>query len=82
MRKVLFKKWIPMEQELLEGKTFKTIKAGTACWSDFNYGGLFHQWTNTFEESNAGFGNYTVGLIELSDGTIEQVLSTNIKFID
>ena len=82
MRKVLFKRWIPRELVKVEGKHFETTKLGTACWSEFKYEGLFHQWGNACTEGETSFGNYSVALIELSDGTIEEVLPTNIKFID
>jgi len=82
MRKVLFKRWIPRELVKVEGKHFETTKLGTACWSEFTYGGLFHQWANASIESDQGNATYTVGLIELSDGTMEEVLPTNIKFIN
>ena len=86
MRIVKFKKWIPAIREQIEngifGKEWK-IKTGTNCWEDeFPHVGVFHQWANKYEESTEGFGNYTVGLVELPDGTIEEVLPQNIKFID
>ena len=81
MRKVMFKRWIPREIERLEDKRYDTIKPGTACWSDFLYEGWFHQWGAATLESEQGYGNYSVALVELFDGTIEEVLPTNIKFL-
>lgn len=78
MRKVLFKKWIP--RETVSNGALHVTKSGTNCWSDFIYGGFFHQWANKYEDSGEGFGNYTVALVELFDGTIEEVLPVNIKF--
>ncbi len=76
-RKVLFKRWIKRV-----ATTYGSTE-GTNCWEpDFINSGMFHKWANNYKESSAGFGNYTVGLIELFDGTIEQVLPVNIKFID
>lgn len=81
LRKVMFKKWIAKE-ETGEG-AFKRQKEGTNCWQkDFENAGLFHQWASAYEESSEGFGNYTVAIVELPDGTIEQVLPSNLKFID
>ncbi len=81
MKKVLFKKWIP-RVEVGEG-VFKRTQEGTNCWEkEFQNHGVFHQWANAYEESDTGFGNYTVALIELPDGTIESVLPSNIKFVD
>ncbi|WP_423731644.1 hypothetical protein [Hafnia paralvei] len=43
--------------------------------------GLFHQWGVNYEEFETGAGNYTVGIIELDDGTVEALLPNQIKFI-
>ena len=82
MRKVLFKKWIPKRTEKVNGSIYETMVKGTGCWSsEYSESGLFHQWANAYEESTEGFGNYTVALIELSDGTVESVLPSNIQFV-
>lgn len=44
--------------------------------------GLFHQWGCSYEEFESGAGNFTVAIVELTDGTIEQVLPSNLKFVD
>lgn len=55
---------------------------GTNCWEKcFPNEGLFHQWGNAYEEGNENFGNYTVALVEIEDGTIVEVLPGNIKFV-
>ena len=84
MRKVLFKRWIDPEYPKNGGGkrlTYLDRLEGTGCWSDFIYDGLFHQWAPACEESSEGFGNYTVGLVEIEDGIIESVLPSNLKFI-
>jgi hypothetical protein len=79
MRKVIFKKWIPARYEAGKSKPVD----GTNCWEEnFLNVGVFHQWANAYEESSEGFGNYTVALVEVPDGTIVEVLPSNIKFID
>ena len=81
MRKVLFKKWIPKET-IGEGVLCR-VKDGTSCWEkEFQNHGVFHQWANAYEESSQGFGNYTVGLVEMSDGTIGEILPNNLKFVE
>lgn len=81
MRKVLFKKWIPTVK-VNDGKVWVT-QEGTGKWEkDFTHKGVFHQWASAFEEFESGAGNYTVALVELENGEIEQVLPMNIKFID
>jgi hypothetical protein len=83
MRKVLFKKWIPREIEKAGIYPFDRTLKGTACWEEgFLHEGIFHQWASAYEEFESGAGNYTIALIELPDGTMEEVLPTNIKFID
>jgi hypothetical protein len=81
MRKVLFKKWIPREWEEVK-KGFKATKEGTGCFTDMIHKGLFHQWALGYEEWDSGPVNYTYAIIELSDGTIEEVLPVNLKFVD
>jgi hypothetical protein len=81
LRKVMFNKWIPRVDEKTELGT--KAKEGTNCWEkDFPNAGLFHQWASAYEESSEGFGNYTVALVEMTDGTIEQVLLSSLKFVD
>lgn len=81
MRKVLFKSWVPVKYQDAVNGVSRPVE-GTGCWGkDFDNTGIFHQWANAFEESSAGFGNYTVALVELADGTIESVLPQNIKFV-
>lgn len=82
MRKVKFKKWIPREYEQREGFKAKQPVRGTGIFeSDFISKGVFHSWGVNYEESTEGFGNYTIGLIELPDGTVIEVIPQNIKFI-
>lgn len=81
MRKVLFKQWIPPEYS---GKVYSASKPlpGTGCWSsDFIQEGLFHQWAVAYEELDTGPGMYTVALVELPDGTITEMLPSNLKFV-
>jgi hypothetical protein len=83
MRKVLYRKWIPFNWVKRPGENSNMIEPGTGCWeNNFTHEGLFHQWVNAYENFESGAGNYTVGLVELPDGTIEEVLPTNIKFND
>ena len=78
MRKVKFKKWIPAKyiNNLLGNEK------GSNCWeNDYLHDGVFHEWGSAYEESNTGFGNYTIAIVEQEDGTIVEVLPSNIKFI-
>jgi len=72
-KKVLFKKWIKHEYNEID--YFPKLKEGTGCFEkDFVSEGLFHQWAAATIEGSEGFGNYTVALVELPDGTISEVL--------
>jgi hypothetical protein len=85
MRKVKFKKWIPIEYNTLSSKTscHRVRVDGTGKWEDdFTHEGVFHQWANAYEEFESGAGNYTVALIELKNGEMVEVLPSNITFIN
>lgn len=82
MRKVLFKKWIPLRRVKLEGNSYESPEPGTHCWDpEFIHEGLFHGWGFNYEEFDSGPGNFSIALIENPDGTISEVLPQNIKFI-
>jgi len=88
MRKVKFNKWIPgvsvknPDYTIINGLTYITMK-GTGCWErDFPNDGVFHQWLYIFNEQVSGTESYIIALVELPDGTIAEVLSSNIKFIE
>jgi len=44
--------------------------------------GYFHQFGISYEEFEAGPGNYSTAIVELSDGSIRAVDAENIKFLD
>jgi hypothetical protein len=93
MRKVLFKKWIDEKYKPQDDYMTKPIKRnetleGTGCMSDFINEGVFHQWGIGMQilkiEIIYGVNNSmlrTVGIIETEDGTIVEVLPSNMKFI-
>ena len=81
MRKVKFKKWIPVQTSKATNGNYVKV-AGTECWSeDFMQDGIFHQWGSAIEKTDNGVGTYTVAIVEIADGTILEVLPSNIKFI-
>ena len=83
MRKVLFKRWIPSEFITTSTNPPQRQKVeGTGGFEpEFINEGVFHQWASSYEEFEQGAGNFTVALVELQNGTIEEVLPKNIKFI-
>lgn len=44
--------------------------------------GYFHQWGCDYEEGETNYGNFTVAIVELPDGTIVQPLPGAIQFLD
>ena len=44
--------------------------------------GLFHQFGLDYEEFGESVANYSIGIVELSDGTIVNVKTDLLKFID
>ena len=82
MRKVLFKKWIPAQYE--EGSTGisrKKLVEGTGCFGEMTSQGVFHCWGNAYEEFETGAGNYSVALVETSNGSIFEVLPCHLIFV-
>lgn len=80
MKKVLFKRWIPIAYETSDA--FSKMIKGTGCLeSDYTHEGIFHRWGLDFAETNGGTGSYSVAIIEMPDGTIELILPQYIKFI-
>lgn len=43
---------------------------------------VFHQWGIDCVKSDLNIGSYSTAIIEIEDGTIENVPATNIRFID
>lgn len=82
MRNVYFKMWIPIEYAD-GGNGNKTKVPDTGCWQkDFKNKGVFHQWASAYENHGENAGNYTIALVELPDGTMQEILPINIKFIN
>jgi len=83
MRKVTFKKWV-QPQYLKNELTKRNEKViGTGCFEpEYSNIGLFHTWASDYDECDENFGNFTVGIIELPDGTVTTVRPENIRFMD
>ena len=83
MRAVKFKKWIPLVYLEVVNSNRSTKVEGTGQFeNDFASNGLFHKWGINYDDFETNAGNYTVALVELDDGTMEEVLPINLKFID
>jgi len=86
LRKVMFKKWVPREL-IGNGNTALGMgslqREGTNCWEkDFTHAGLFHHWGAAYDEFEGNAGNFTVAIVEMANGTIQEVLPKNLKFVD
>ncbi len=42
----------------------------------------FHQFGATYQEFESGPGNYTVGIIELADGTVQEFALNMFRFLE
>lgn len=77
MRKVNYKRFIPG----VLNTDKRGYEPGTDCFEkEFNGVGIFHQWAAATIEGDNGFGNHTVALVELPDGTMLEVASHHLKF--
>lgn len=69
MRKVIYNRY-----EKREGETaYSLVAVGEA---------KFHQFGVNYEEFESGAGNFSTAIIELDDGTIENVPVETVKFIN
>jgi len=82
LRRVVYKKFIPVEWEHVEGTIgCRNKKEGTGCYTEMNIEGLFHAWGQTWEEFQNGVGNSTVAIIEdLETGDIGMYPPSHFKF--
>jgi hypothetical protein len=76
LRRVKFSKFIPRQTD-----ENHNLKEGTGIFDPVKTVGYFHCWGVTHEESEQGFGNYSVALVEEEDGTISEVLPHRIQFV-
>ena len=86
MRKVLMKKWIPAQfpngANSVNCHTTHRMISGTGTWAEeYTEPGMFHEWANAYTEFETGPGNYTVGIVELPNGTITLVEPSRLKFV-
>lgn len=44
--------------------------------------GVFHQFGINYEELEGGPGSFTTAIVEMPDGTVENIPVKNIKFLD
>lgn len=56
-----------------EGDAHTKVEKGSA---------KFHQWGTNYELVNGTVGQYTTAIIELPDGSVDNIPAENVKFID
>jgi hypothetical protein len=75
--KVKFKRWIPKEYKA--GR----VVPGTGTWeNEYTQDGHFLQWGSSFIEFESGPANFTVGIIQLPDGSIAEIEPSRILFLN
>ncbi|MBU2644480.1 hypothetical protein KKI24_07195 [bacterium] len=67
-RKVKIFEWKRVEGEA----HYEKVKSGV---------GLFHQWGMDYEEFESGPGNYSTAIVEMEDGTVQNVHCSMVQFI-
>lgn len=82
LRKVKIKKFIPYRSKRNEDGLIQQMPCTNTFESTFNTYGFFHQWGSKVEETENGTFSQTVAIVELSDGTIQQVIPDNMMFVD
>ena len=83
MRKCLIRLWVPAQYYRDEnGHQCGPVLPGTRCYTDFDTPGLFHAWGLTIAETETSVASYSIGLVEMEDGTMKEVNISDIKFID
>lgn len=50
-------------------------------WEEYELLGVFHEWGVDYEEFDTGPGNFSVGIVELTDGRVEGFRPELIRFI-
>lgn len=76
---VRFKRWVPRRMENVNN--FQSPVDGTGKFEDeFKNEGFFIGFGVDYEEFEDGIGNYTVALVRLSSGAVENVLPENLMF--
>ena len=76
MQKVKFKKFIPKKYE-----NGRPVNGTGILEDDYTQEGTFHQWGISFIEFESGPANFTVGIIELADGSIVEIEPNRILFL-
>ena len=77
-RRCLFKKYIQPHTEIISDKE---VRFGPMYQKEFEIEGLFHQWGLDCLGDDEGFSNFTVAIVETSDGLVHKVEPSNLKFI-
>lgn len=78
LRKCVFRKYLPPYTQVVAGNE---VRFGGSYQQEFKTQGLFHQWGLDCLEDEQGFSNFTIAIVETSDGLIHKVDPTHIKFI-
>lgn len=77
MRKVKFKKWIPIQYN-----EHHRAVSGTGCFEeDYTQDGIFHCWGLDCIEYESSGCSYTVAIIEVENGEVLKLDASKIKFM-
>lgn len=85
------KAFLPHQRVTTEGKAMRKVRCvkDRYIWEGSDrkkvtdtFEGVFHGWGCDYEEFENGPGNYSVGIVELGDGSVQRFIPENIKFIE
>ncbi|EFH4810827.1 hypothetical protein F9385_19185 [Escherichia coli] len=85
------KAFLPHQRVTTEGKAMRKVRCvkDRYIWEGSDrkkvtdtFEGVFHGWGCDYEEFENGPGNYSVGIVELEDGSVQRFIPESIKFIE
>lgn len=80
-RKVLFRKWIPIQYLKSENGRQERVEGTGVLQADYETKGIFHGFGFSIEEDERGFTNYSVAIVEDEEGFVHEILPSNMKFV-
>lgn len=78
-RKVKIFKWEPAKDN--DGKFLRNEQGHSYSTKVKTGTGLFHQWGCDYEEFESGPGNFSTAIVEMEDGSIENIPCDLVQFI-
>jgi hypothetical protein len=81
MKKVMYKKLIPIQYEQLSNGNKKVVEGTGKFQDEFSSEGVFITWGTNYAELSNGVGQYSIAIVQTPEGLIEGVHISNLKFV-